>query len=231
MSNCRNYQRELDRIISENEKVGRVPTLLLHSCCAPCSSYCLEYLSDHFRITDFYYNPNITDQTEYEHRTEELERLIREQPHKYEVTFAEGPYEPKLFFETVKGYERCPEGTQRCALCFGLRLKKSCLYAASHHFDYVTTTLTISPMKDADVLNSIGERCTDDVNRELSASLKWLPSNFKKKGGYQRSTELSGQYHLYRQNYCGCVFSKRHDYVKLRNHHEGAGQSPALNCI
>ncbi len=215
--NQRNYQRELDEIIRENEKNGIVPTLLLHSCCAPCSSYCLEYLSEHFSITDFYYNPNITDKSEYEHRTQELRRLIDEQPHKYKVKFAEGPYEPDLFFQSVKGYESCPEGTERCSICFGLRLKKACEMAASLKSDYVTTTLTISPMKDENVLNTIGEQCVQEVNEKLHSSLKWLPSNFKKKGGYLRSTELSQKYGLYRQNYCGCVFSKRHDYVKLKN--------------
>lgn len=218
--NNRNYQKELDQIIQKNEKENVVPTLLLHSCCAPCSSYCLEYLSDHFSITDFYYNPNITDRTEYEHRTLELARLIREQPHKYEVKFMEGPYEPEVFFKTVKGYESCPEGTDRCARCFALRLEKSADLAAMRHFDYVTTTLTISPMKDAEVLNSIGEEAVSRANQKYDADLRWLPSNFKKKGGYKRSTELSAIYHLYRQNYCGCVFSKRHDYVKLKNHHE-----------
>lgn len=213
--NRRNYQRELDNIISQNVRENRVPTLFLHSCCAPCSSYCLEYLSEYFFITDFYYNPNITEKTEYEHRTHELQRLIHEQPHKYEVRFEEGPYEPGLFFQNVKGYEDCPEGTERCSVCFSLRLKKACEIAASRKFDYVTTTLTISPMKDATVLNEIGERCTAEANRRLSSSLQWLPTDFKKKGGYQRSIELSRKYDLYRQNYCGCVFSKRHDYVKL----------------
>lgn len=220
--NQRNYQRELDQIIEQNKKEGRVPTLLLHSCCAPCSSYCLEYLSSYFRITDFYYNPNITEKAEYEHRTKELQRLIREQPHRYEVGFKEGPYEPELFFETVKGYEQCPEGTERCSRCFQLRLKKACEAAVSENCEYVTTTLTISPMKDEEVLNQIGEQCVMAVNREHDSSLKWLPSNFKKKGGYQRSTVLSNEYKLYRQNYCGCVFSKRHDYVKLKNNHASA---------
>lgn len=214
--NYRNYQRELDSIIKENESEGRIPTLLLHSCCAPCSSYCLEYLSDYFSITDYYYNPNITDRTEYEHRTAELARLIREQPHRYEVKFAEGTYEPDLFMQSVKGYEACPEGTERCSICFALRLKKACEKAVELQTDYVTTTLTISPMKDENVLNTIGEQCVRDANEKYGSTLRWLPSNFKKKGGYQRSTELSRQYGLYRQNYCGCVFSKRHDYVKLK---------------
>ncbi len=211
--NPRNYQKELEKLISRHEQNNEVPTLLLHSCCAPCSSYCLEYLSEHFQITDYYYNPNITEVKEYEHRVREMERLIQEQPHKYEVKFINGPYEPEKFKEAAKGYELCPEGTERCARCFELRLQKSCEYAAAHHFDYVTTTLTISPLKDEKVLNEIGERCAKE------AGVQWLPSNFKKKGGYQRSTELSREYDLYRQDYCGCVFSKRRDYAKLKNNH------------
>lgn len=206
----RNFQRELDRIIRKNEEAGKVPSLLLHSCCAPCSSYCFEYLTDYFSVTDYYYNPNITDRSEYDHRVGEMRRLIKEQPHRYPVTFVEGPYEPDRFFEAAKGYENCPEGTKRCERCFRLRLQKACDYAVSHGFDYVTTTLTISPMKDAKVLNRIGEECAE------RSGVAWLPSNFKKKGGYQRSIVLSEQYQLYRQNYCGCVFSKRRDYVKLK---------------
>ncbi len=206
----RNYQKELDQILQLQEEEGIVPTLLLHSCCAPCSSYCLEYLSEHFRITDYYYNPNITEEAEYQHRVSEMERLVREQPHKYPVDFVNGPYEPERFREAAKGYELCPEGGERCRRCFLLRLKQSCEYAAAHGFDFVTTSLTISPLKDEKVLNEIGEACAKE------AGVRWLPSNFKKKGGYQRSTVLSKKYDLYRQDYCGCVFSKRRDYVKLK---------------
>ncbi len=213
MNQQRNYQKELDGILSRLEQEQNVPKLLLHSCCAPCSSYCLEYLSDYFEITDYYYNPNITEEEEYRHRVREMERLVREQPHRYPVSFVNGPYEPERFQDAVKGYERCPEGTGRCTICFTLRLSEACRYAAEHGFDFVTTTLTISPMKDEALLNEIGERCAAE------AGTVWLPSNFKKKGGYQRSTELSRKYDLYRQDYCGCVFSKRRDYVKLKRNH------------
>ena len=210
----RNYQRELDGILSDLEKRGEVPRLLLHSCCAPCSSYCLEYLSGHFHITDFYYNPNITEKSEYEHRVCEMERLIEEQPHPYEVHFLRGAYEPDLFFEAVKGYEACPEGTDRCLICFSLRLKEAARKASEGNFDFFTTTLTISPMKDAHALNEIGEKWG------RAYGVKWLPTDFKKRGGYQRSLELSRIYDLYRQNYCGCIFSKRRDYVKLNGKSE-----------
>ncbi len=206
----RNYQKELDAIIQKQMQEEKVPRLLLHSCCAPCSSYCLEYLSEYFSVTAYYYNPNITEEAEYKHRIQEMERLIREQPHKHEVCLVNGPYEPALFQEMAKGYELCREGEERCERCFSLRLKKACEYAAAHGFDYVTTSLTISPMKDEVLLNAIGEQWAK------KAGVLWLPSNFKKKGGYQRSTVLSKEYELYRQDYCGCVFSKRRDYVKMK---------------
>lgn len=219
----RNFQKELDRIIEKEERDGRVPTLLLHSCCAPCSSYCLEYLSRHFAITDYYYNPNITEKAEYDHRIVEIKRLIGDQPHLHQVKFEEGPYEPDRFWEISKGYEACPEGTDRCRRCFTLRLQKACRYAAEQGFEYVTTTLTISPMKDEKLLNEIGEAAVRNLRQEGYA-VKWLPSNFKKKGGYQRSVELSEEYQLYRQDYCGCVFSKRRDYVKL-------GRNSRINTV
>jgi predicted adenine nucleotide alpha hydrolase (AANH) superfamily ATPase len=198
-----NYQRELEKIIEKNIKEKRVPTLLLHSCCAPCSSYCLEYLSQYFEITDLYYNPNITDETEYRHREEELSRLISEQPHLHPVTFIAGTYEPEKFREISRGLEMCPEGGERCFKCYELRIREAAEYAKRGGFDYFTTTLTISPLKDAQKLNEIGFL----VARETGTV--WLPSDFKKKGGFLRSTQLSLEYGLYRQNYCGCVFSKR----------------------
>jgi predicted adenine nucleotide alpha hydrolase (AANH) superfamily ATPase len=205
----RNYQKELDRILEQLDREGEHPRLLLHSCCAPCSTYCLEYLSGHFEITDYYYNPNITEKAEYELRTREMQRLIHEQEHKFPVTYVEGAYEPEKFFQAVRGLEDCPEGGRRCEKCFRLRLQNAVEYAAAHAFPYVTTTLTISPMKDARLLNSIGEELANKYG------IRWLPSIFRKKGGYQRSVFLTGKYGLYRQNYCGCVFSKRRDYVKL----------------
>ena len=198
-----NYQRELEKIIDKNIKEKRVPTLLLHSCCAPCSSYCLEFLSEYFEITDLYYNPNITDEAEYRHREEELSRLISEQPHLHPVTFIAGTYEPDKFWEISKGLEMCPEGGERCFRCYELRIREAAEYAKRGGFDYFTTTLTISPLKNAQKLNEIGFKVADETGTV------WLPSDFKKKGGFQRSTELSLEYGLYRQNYCGCVFSKK----------------------
>ncbi len=199
----RNYQRELDALIEDNEKRGLVPRLLLHSCCAPCSSYCLEYLARYFDITILYYNPNITNAEEYRKRVSEQRRLISELPVKNAVTFAEGEYVPEDFYAAAKGLERVPEGGERCFRCYRLRLEYAARYAAEHGFDYFCTTLSISPLKNAAKLNEIGA--------ELSGIYKvpWLPSDFKKKGGYKRSIELSREYGLYRQNYCGCEFSKR----------------------
>lgn len=200
--NKRNYQREMEEIILENEKEGRIPTLLLHSCCAPCSSYSLEMLAEHFCITDFYYNPNITRREEYEKREEELLRLIERQPHLHPVTFLHGRYDPESFFSLAKGLEDCPEGGERCFRCYELRLRETAKAAAEGAFDYFTTTLTISPLKNAQKLNEIGERLA------ARYGVRWLPTDLKKKGGYQRSIELSREYGLYRQDYCGCVYSE-----------------------
>lgn len=199
----RNFQRELDALITENEKRGRVPRLLLHACCAPCSSYCLEYLSQYFEITLLYYNPNITDAEEYLKRAEELKRLARELPTKNAVSVVIGDYDPESFYAAARGLEHVPEGGERCFKCYRLRLEYAAKYAAEHTFDYYCTTLSISPLKNAAKLNEIGG--------ELSEIRKvpWLPSDFKKRGGYQRSIELSREYELYRQNYCGCEYSKR----------------------
>lgn len=203
MANRVNYQKELDKIISENEKKGIVPALFLHCCCAPCSSYCLEYLSRYFQVTAYYYNPNITDEEEYRKREEELARLVREQPHLHEVHAASGEYEPERFFEIACGLETCPEGGERCFRCYELRLREAALRAAESGFDYFSTTLTISPLKNAQKLNEIGMKLAEEVG------VRWLPSDFKKKGGYLRSIELSKEYGLYRQDYCGCVYSMR----------------------
>lgn len=203
MANKVNYQKELEKLISEHEKAGEVPKLFLHSCCAPCSSYCLEYLSRYFHITDFYYNPNITDEAEYRKREEELGKLIREQPHLHEVQFVRGKYEPDRFFGIAQGLEDCPEGGERCFRCYELRLSETARMAAQGGFDYFTTTLTISPLKNAQKLNEIGMRLAE------AYGVKWLPSDFKKKSGYLRSIELSKEYGMYRQDYCGCVYSMR----------------------
>lgn len=198
----KNYQRMLEQLISAIPE-GEAPRLLLHSCCAPCSSYCLEYLAQYFRITLLYYNPNISPREEFDKRTEELQRLVSRLPMKYPAQVVVPEYRPEEFYNAVKGMEQLPEGGGRCLVCYRLRLEKAALYAAENGFDYFCTTLTISPMKNAAALNEISE--------ELSRiyPVKPLLSDFKKKGGYLRSIELSREYGLYRQNYCGCVFSKQ----------------------
>jgi len=203
--NVVNYQKVLDRTIETLVSQDRVPKLLLHSCCAPCSSYCLEYLSQYFEITVFYYNPNISPREEYEKRVEEQKRLIGAMPVKHPVRFLEGVYAPERFFAMAKGLEHIPEGGERCFKCYALRLEEAAKTAKDGGFDYFTTTLTISPLKNAAVLNELGEQ-TGAVY-----GVPYLHSDFKKKNGYKRSVELSAQYGLYRQNYCGCVFSKRPD--------------------
>lgn len=198
----RNYQKELDKII---EKIGdKAPRLFLHSCCAPCSSYVLEYLRQYFRITVFYYNPNITEDVEYRKRVEEQKRLIAayNKAQGYSIEIVEGDYEPECFFEMAKGLEDCPEGGERCFACYELRLRETAKRASAGAYDYFTTTLTISPLKNAVKLNEIGERLAKEYY------VNWLPSDFKKRGGYGRSIELSKEYDLYRQNYCGCVYSR-----------------------
>lgn len=204
--NQRNFQKELDKILENMVKNGQEGSrLLLHSCCAPCSSYCLEYLSKYFEITVFYYNPNITLEPEYRHRVEEQKRLIdayNAEGVRFPISVIEGDYEPTVFLEAVKGLEREPEGGARCEKCFRLRLSKTAELAKELGTDYFTTTLTISPLKNAPLLNAIGEEMAGEVG------MKWLPTDFKKKNGYKRSVELSAQYGLYRQDYCGCAFSK-----------------------
>ena len=198
----RNYQKELEKLIEKQQRDGEKPSLLLHSCCAPCSSYVLEYLAPYFNICDFYYNPNISPKQEYEDRKEELVRLIREMGLSTEVTFLEGTYRPEDFFAMAKGMEKLPEGGERCFKCYEMRLRESAKIAKEQGAEYFATTLTISPLKNAQKLNEIGERLAEEYG------VKYLPSDFKKKNGYKRSVELSAQYELYRQNYCGCVFSK-----------------------
>lgn len=199
----RNFQKELEKIIEENEKNGVVPSLLLHSCCAPCSSYCLEYLSDHFKITVLYYNPNLYPCEEYERRVGEQRKLVSALPSKYPISLVEEKGDPKDFFSAVKGLENIKEGGERCFACFKLRLERAAKFAKENAFDYFTTTLTISPLKNAQKLNEIGEAAGEKFG------VAHLPSDFKKKNGYKRSVELSKLYGLYRQDYCGCVFSKK----------------------
>ena len=178
-------------------------TLLLHSCCAPCSSHVLSLLTPDYNIIDYYYNPNITEKAEYEKRTEELRRFISEFPHENPIEFVEGKYEPEVYFEAVKGHEKDPERGERCAICFRLRLYEAAKKAKELNADLFATTLTISPQKDAKLLNLIGEEAAEKYGVE------YLPSDFKKKDGYKHSIELSREYNLYRQDYCGCVFSKK----------------------
>lgn len=197
-----NYQRELDRKLSQLDAEGAVPTLLLHCCCAPCSSYVLEYLTEHFRITAHFYNPNISEKAEYDKRVNELKRLLDEQPHRYPVSFSEGAYDPERFYEAARGFEDAPEGGERCFHCYRLRLAEAADAAKAGGFDYFTTTLSISPLKNARKLNEIGGEEAERVG------IPYLFSDFKKREGYKRSIQLSRQYGLYRQNYCGCVFSR-----------------------
>lgn len=197
-----NYQKELDKIIQQLEREDITPSLLLHSCCAPCSSYVLEYLSQYFSVTVFYYNPNISKKEEYEKRKAEQTRLIGEMKTKNKVSFLDCDYNPAEFFDCAKGYENCTEGGERCFRCYRLRLEKTAQTAKNQNFDYFCTTLSISPLKNAQKINEIG------FDVESEQGVKWLPSDFKKREGYKRSIELSRQFDLYRQNYCGCVYSK-----------------------
>ena len=198
-----NYQKILDQIIEKHEKEGNRPLLLLHACCAPCSSYVLEYLHRYFRILLCYYNPNIYPEAEYRKRVEELKRFVKEAGYEEDTLLLEGPYDPERFFAMAKGMEDLPERGERCRACYRLRMEEAAAQAARHHADYFTTTLSISPHKNADWINEIGE--------ELAAGygVAHLPSDFKKKSGYLRSIELSKKYGLYRQDYCGCIFSRR----------------------
>ncbi|MGN0353314.1 MAG: epoxyqueuosine reductase QueH [Roseburia sp.] len=197
-----NYQKILEKTIEENQKEGKIPTLLLHSCCAPCSSYCIEYLSNYFQITIFYYNPNIYPEEEYWKRVKEQKEFIQKFPARYEVSFLEGAYEKEKFYEMAKGLEEVEEGGERCFRCYEMRLREAAEIAKKYKMDYFTTTLSISPLKNAAKLNEIG------ATLEQEYGIRYLYSDFKKKGGYQRSVALSKEYDMYRQYYCGCVFSK-----------------------
>ncbi|MCI5870336.1 MAG: epoxyqueuosine reductase QueH [Dorea sp.] len=196
-----NYQKELEKLIGCLQSEKKVPTLLLHSCCAPCSSYVLEYLSNYFKITVFYYNPNIYPESEYTKRILEQQTLIQAMPLKYPVSFLAGAYDKERFYEMAKGLEEIKEGGVRCFRCYELRLRETAEMAKKGGFDYFTTTLSISPLKNAAKLNEIGLQLSSEYG------VPYLTSDFKKKNGYKRSIELSEQYGLYRQDYCGCEFS------------------------
>ena len=198
-----NYQKELDKLIDHLQKEEKVPTLLLHSCCAPCSSYVLEYLSSYFKITVLYYNPNIYPESEYSKRIIEQQTLIGEMDTKYPVQFIAGGYDKEKFYEMAMGLEKVKEGGVRCFKCYELRLRETAEIAKEGGYDYFTTTLSISPLKNAAKLNEIGLKLAEEYG------VSYLTSDFKKKNGYKRSVELSAQYGLYRQDYCGCEFSMR----------------------
>lgn len=198
-----NYQRILDKTI-EQLPTDHVPQLFLHACCAPCSSYVLEYLSQYFEITLFFYNPNIFPQKEYLYRKQELCRLVSVLPTKHPVHIIDGDYIPQRFLDLAKGHEKEPERGPRCRLCIGHRLEETMKYVKEHGLsvDYVCTTLSISPHKDAAFINAKGQELSEQYQ------IPWLFADFKKKGGYLRSIALSAEYNLYRQNFCGCVYSK-----------------------
>ncbi|MCL2864236.1 MAG: epoxyqueuosine reductase QueH [Lachnospiraceae bacterium] len=193
-----NYQTELENVLNQIEKQTK-PSLLLHSCCAPCSSYCLEYLSAYFQITVFYYNPNIYPDAEYEKRAQEQRMLLERLDQT--ISFVQGDYEKDRFAQLAKGLEEEKEGGDRCFACYRFRLKKTASKAKKEGFDYFATTLTISPKKNAAKLNEIG------LALQVEYGVQWLPADFKKKNGYQRALALAKAYGLYRQNYCGCAFS------------------------
>jgi predicted adenine nucleotide alpha hydrolase (AANH) superfamily ATPase len=198
-----NYQKEMEKLVSRLQEERKVPRLLLHSCCAPCSSYVLEYLSNYFEITVFYYNPNIFPENEYTKRILEQQMLIADMKTKHPVSFIAGSYDRERFFAMAEGLEHLKEGGERCFKCYELRLEEAARVAKEGEFDYFTTTLSISPMKNADKLNEIG------IEVGSKYGVAYLQSDFKKKNGYKRSIELSNEYGLYRQDYCGCEFSFR----------------------
>ncbi len=198
-----NYQLKLEEIINENK--DKLPTLLLHSCCGPCSSYVLEYLNKYFKITILYYNPNIYPYDEYKKRLDEQVRLINELNVENKISMLECSYDNNEYENVIKGLENEKEGGSRCHKCYELRLEKTAKLAKENNFDYFSTTLTVSPYKNSQVLNEIGSKLEKKYN------VKYLYSDFKKKNGYKRSIELSKIYNLYRQNYCGCIYSKKTD--------------------
>ena len=207
MANVINYQKKLDKLIESFQTENRMPRLLLHSCCAPCSSYVLTYLSQFFSITILYYNPNISPREEYELRKAEQIRLIREGKFQNPVSYFDCDWDHESFLEIAKGFEAVPEGGERCFRCYELRLRKTARLAKEQGFDFFCTTLSISPLKNAEKLNEIGEALS------MELGVPHLPADFKKRDGYKQSILLSKEYKLYRQNYCGCVFSKPKERV------------------
>ncbi len=206
-----NYQHILEKTLKQVEQQEHRPRLLLHSCCAPCSSYVLEYLSSYFNITVFYYNPNIVPHGEFLARAAEQERLLKAMPLP-PTAFLLGAYDAGAFFALAKGHEAEPEGGPRCKACYHLRLRETAKAAKKGGFDYFTTTLSISPHKDAQALNEIGQELSQKFD------IPYLFSDFKKKDGYRRSCHLSELYGLYRQNYCGCPYSKQEAELRSQRH-------------
>ena len=206
MENKRNFQRELDKIIQMHEQKGEKPSVLLHSCCGPCSSYVLEYLTQYFNVRLFFYNPNIQPQEEYEKRLS-AQRDVLEKMGFSDVEFIEGEYFPDEFFEAVKGFENEPEGGKRCELCIKMRMEQAALKAKELKTDYFATTLTVSPHKNAIYINKTGEKLEQEMD------ISYLISDFKKKNGYKRSVELCRIHDIYRQNYCGCIFSLNDEQI------------------
>lgn len=193
----------MEALIAEADASGAVPGLLLHSCCGPCSTYCIKCLADHFAVTVFYYNPNIFPPEEYHLRAEEQKRFVGEFPTRYPLAFAEGAYDPARFYEMARGLETVPEGGERCFRCYEMRLREAAEYAKRGKYDFFTTTLSISPLKNAEKLNEIGRRLEEECG------VRYLYSDFKKKDGYRQSAEIARAYGMYRQYYCGCEYSKR----------------------
>ena len=203
-----NYQKLLDELLEKLKDKNKIPKLLLHACCGPCSSYVLEYLSNFFEITVYYYNPNIYPESEYYRRLEEAKKFISSFSTKNKVNFVEDEYDSNKFYSSIRGLEKLGERSERCYKCYEFRMKNAAKYASINNFDYFTTTLSISPYKNADWINEIGMILEKEYN------IKYLFSDFKKKNGYKRSLELSKEYNLYRQDYCGCVYSKQEKEVK-----------------
>lgn len=201
--NPRQYQKELDAILKGIESNEQIPKLLLHSCCGPCSSYVLEYLAPYFEIIVFYDNPNIQPIEEYAHRLAEQRRVIDHISAPHGIRLIEGNYEPMRYVQAVKGLTHLPEGSERCFACYRFRMEAAAALAKEWGCDYFTTTLSISPYKNAERINDIGESIA------ASVGVAHLPNDFKKRGGYQRSIVLCREWDIYRQHYCGCIFSQR----------------------
>ena len=211
MNNKINYAKLLQIELENIEQSQSRPSLLLHACCAPCSTYVLEYLCRYFDITVYFYNPNIYPMDEYNIRADELSRFVAECYACEKIKVVCENYNDAEFYEAVRGLENCGEGSERCRTCYELRLDRSARYASENSFDYFTTTLSISPYKNCEWLNKIGLKCAEKYNA------KYLCADFKKNNGYRRSCELSKEYGLYRQDYCGCIYSKLESEKRKRS--------------